>query len=124
MSITVLPDSEVYAPGETLSGAVAWFCDKAPQYIIIELLWETSGRGTQDSQVIYSEKIPCSSEKGEAQFSFTIPADCPQSYRGKLVSIAYKLKASADIKWAIDPKSIVDLIISKIGEQISPLNYS
>jgi hypothetical protein len=121
MNITILPDAETYAPGEILSGTVAWFCDKAPQNIIIELLWETSGRGTKDSEVVYSEKIPCSSEKGEAQFSFQIP-NCPPSYRGKLVSISYQLKASADIKWAIDPKSQVDLIISKTGEAYRPFN--
>ena len=121
MNLSILLDEEYYAPGDMLSGTLAWFCDKVPDNLIVELHWRTSGRGTTDKGLVHKEKFPCSAKKGDQPFSFRIPPECPQTYRGRLVSITNFLKLRADIPWGRDPKTEVEVVISRTGEPICPM---
>ena len=42
-------------------------------------------------------------------FSFTLPSNIPGSYKGAYGSIKYSLKAKAEVSWARDPKSELEL---------------
>ena len=118
--ITIECEKECYMPGEIISGKVSWNCTKTPSGIIIELKWNTAGRGTTDSYVIEKQKVPCSNSFGLVQFEIKIPDDCPPSYSGSLVSILWSLNARADISWAIDPKAAKEIIVSKTGKPMTP----
>ena len=117
-------DKKAYMPGEIITGRVMWFCSKAPTAILVDLSWQTSGRGTTDKGKVHSEKIPCSTEKGEASFQLQIPQECPPSYSGSLVSVLWNVNCSADISWAIDPKSSQTIVISHTESPLTiPAEY-
>ena len=118
--IRIFLDKESFTPGENITGKVGWFCSKIPKKIIIRLSWSTEGRGTTDKQTISKENIFCTDSSGEASFSLNVPADCPYSYRGRLVSILWSVKATADIAWKIDPKTSAPITISPTGEPLYP----
>ncbi|NQZ57037.1 MAG: hypothetical protein HRT88_06150 [Lentisphaeraceae bacterium] len=112
--IVIKCEKENYKPGEKISAQVLWFCSKIPKHIQLELVWSTCGRGTTDTGVVHSQQISCSEAKGAVNVEFNIPLDCPLSYKGRLVSINWSLKARADISWALDPKTSQDIVISNI----------
>ena len=122
MSISLQCDQNFCAPGDNLTGTVNWNCSKVPDRIIIELVWNTAGRGTTDSGSGCQESFPCSSPTGENTFSLKIPKDCVPSYKGSLVSIQWSIKARADISWASDPKTSVGIIISSTGKPLEPID--
>ena len=118
--IIIYSEKSSYVPGEKINGEVKWSCKKAPEQIILSLEWRTTGRGTSDSETVYKEKIPCSGEEGQVNFSIKAPYNYPPSYRGRLISILWRIKATADISWARDPKTHLDVVISKSGEAYTP----
>ena len=47
-----------YKPGETIDGRVTWQVDQPPQSAELRLFWYTSGKGTQDVQIVDSTNFP------------------------------------------------------------------
>ena len=95
IKIQVDYDNSEFTPGDTISGTVSWLTTQGTESIALRLFWFTSGRGTQDVELISELEWPVSpsnpSESSE-KFSFTLPNE-PYSFSGELVSLTWALEA-------------------------------
>ncbi len=109
------PDRQ-YAPGDTVSGEVTVMVnsDCRCNALKVELCWQTHGRGNYASAVSALD-IPFQGEwvfdsEHRYPFEFTVP-NGPYSYHGHLLNVDWYVRVSADIPWAIDPRSMADFLV-------------
>jgi hypothetical protein len=79
-----------------------------------EVFWTATGKTTNKNVVCSgSEPIPGLEADTELSFTipFTIPRQGPISYEGMLLTVAWFVKVSLDIPWAIDPKSTFGFVV-------------
>ncbi|BDS06824.1 hypothetical protein NT6N_18640 [Oceaniferula spumae] len=79
-----------FTPGDTISGKVTWQQVDGNRQVALRLFWFTSGRGTQDIEVIRELIWPMS--EGSADFSLVLPEE-PYSFSGTLISLSWALEA-------------------------------
>lgn len=78
-----------------------------------------------DQTIELGENLPARIGESRYDFSFTLPPDIPGSYIGSYGSIKYTLTAKAEIPWARDLKSNVDLYVQfKQISQTGPSSIS
>lgn len=82
--------------------------------LTLSLGWNTSGRGNTasaeiDTRSLFQGQLSAGS-KTSYPFEFTLPYG-PASYHGELLNVDWRLKARADVPWAIDPKAEQDFIL-------------
>lgn len=128
--IAIQLENETFTPGQKVEGHVIVSCDNDFQCEQIHI----SLKGIELARVvIHAGKVTIVHEEkrehinktkslsdsamipqGESRydFSFTLPTDIPGSYVGHYGSIKYTLKAIAEISWARDLKSEVDLFVT------------
>ena len=83
-----------FEPGDELAGAVYWELKKAPRAVEVNLLWFTSGRGTEDSAVADTVRLE-NPQAGETRtFSFRLP-ESPYSFSGELIKLHWAVEAVA-----------------------------
>ncbi|MGY5878954.1 MAG: sporulation protein [Candidatus Thorarchaeota archaeon] len=61
------------------------------------------------------------------EFSFTLPTEIPGSYKGSYGWIKYALEAKAEVSWAKDPKSKIELSVGftpRIDDELTPQTIS
>jgi hypothetical protein len=95
INIQIDYDNTEFTPGDTLSGTVSWLPTQGTTSIALRLFWFTSGRGTQDIEVVSELEWPVSanpSAGGREKFSFTLPNE-PYSFSGQLISLSWALEA-------------------------------
>ncbi|MBT8036655.1 MAG: hypothetical protein KJO21_03830 [Verrucomicrobiae bacterium] len=95
LHIQVDYDHTEFTPGDTISGTVSWLPTPSTTGISLRLFWFTSGRGTQDIEVISELEwavTPGSSTSRHETFSFILPNE-PYSFSGQIVSLAWALEA-------------------------------
>lgn len=94
MSITIRlsDDKPAYRPGQTLSGHASWQLDRRPRSLEIVLFWHTEGKGSRDSGVAERIVREDPGERGEMDFSFTLP-EAPVSFSGKLIGLIWSVEA-------------------------------
>jgi hypothetical protein len=80
-----------FRPGEKVEGKAMWILEKDPESVEIRLIWYTSGKGTQDVEIVATRALPAPGRHSEAEFSFTLPA-APYSFSGKLISLIWALE--------------------------------
>jgi hypothetical protein len=111
-----------YQPGERIRGHVAVVADAAVRCkgLTVALQWSTHGRGNRDSGP--ESKVQLFEGEWEAGgrqaygFEFVAPSG-PASYHGGLVNVDHYITARADLPWALDPKTSIDVLIaSKSGD--------
>lgn len=88
-------DRKVFAPGETLELSVLWALPAKPDSIEIRLFWYTRGKGTEDVEVLATEKIAANAAAGEGKVRFALPA-APYSFSGKLISLLWVVELVAE----------------------------
>ena len=75
----------------------------------VVLRWVTDGPGNKDAAVISRQAYPPERmEEGRElslPFEFRIPDEGPITYAGKYVKVNWELMGTADVPWAIDPKT-------------------
>ncbi|MCK5151900.1 MAG: sporulation protein [Candidatus Thorarchaeota archaeon] len=131
-----------YRAGETISGTVEVICDKDfgfnEMYVEFngkEHTWVTKqvGKHTHTYKEEYfhiNERFeimpPGEMQYGEIRvpFSFQIPADTPNWYKGIRGHIEYTLEGKIELSWARDPKHRIDLNITGPSEVITPSSVS
>ncbi len=93
LSIKTELDNLAYTPGETLRGEVTWEIDvmKNSDGGEIRLFYYTSGKGTQDVEMIKTLAVDAREPAGSQKFEFQLPAE-PYSFSGKLVSLIWALE--------------------------------
>ncbi|MFK7910884.1 MAG: hypothetical protein AB8F34_09790 [Akkermansiaceae bacterium] len=87
-------DNTEFTPGDTINGTLAWNLPEGTERVALRLFWFTSGRGTQDVDIIEQQtwQTGKSNNQGSEMFSFTLP-DEPYSFSGKIVSLTWALEA-------------------------------
>lgn len=113
LEISVEGESHGYKPGERISGRVSLSQANSPEEVSLHLVFYTLGRGTSYSEIIESMSWKSPGSSGSFSFSFRLPLS-PYSFSGKLLSICYRLEASAD-----DDEATFDFFVSPSGEEIS-----
>jgi hypothetical protein len=88
MAIQLKLDKTSLQPEEVLAATVAWEFDTIPSSLKLELLWETSGKGTEDSEIVHTENWKPDAKQGERRFSIPLPRG-PLSVQGNLIAIRW-----------------------------------
>ena len=83
-----------YLPGDSISGRVAWTLDAEPEALELRLFWHTSGKGTEDVEIVDDLRIEAVGSSGERSFSFRLPLG-PYSFSGSLITLAWSLELMA-----------------------------
>jgi hypothetical protein len=100
-----------YRPKSTVSGRVRWHFDqlkRAHTHIHIGLSWETSGKGSTDSQTAIDVKIALyGNSVGEQEFHLELPLS-PVSFEGRLIALQWYVEA-----WMDDEYSRENIIVSR-----------
>ena len=91
LSIFIREDKTVFAPRETIEGAIQWNLDSNPQRLDLSLFWYTSGKGTRDVGVVETLAFDSPGAFGSKDFSFTLP-EGPYSFSGKLISLIWAVE--------------------------------
>lgn len=117
----------VYHGGETLRGHVDVDVDKncTCNGLNIEVEWFTRGRGNTTSGTIATATVykgPL--EAGDShRFPFeTVLPNGPVSYDGQIVSVHWRVRARADLPWAIDPKAEADFEVRRSPNPDMPVD--
>ena len=103
-----------FKPGETLELSVLWALPAKPESLEVRLFWFTRGKGTEDIEVVATEKIATTAPAGEASARFTLPA-APYSFSGKLISLTWAAELVAEPGAR---SSRLELILSPTGQEI------
>ncbi len=113
--IKLLGGSTEYRPGESISGSVEW-SNLRPKTneIEVQLLWETSGKGAQDTESVALRTADATAVSGTVTFQFRVPTR-PFSFSGKLISLG----------WSIDVREVpkgedvrIPITISSDGKEV------
>jgi hypothetical protein len=80
-----------FLPGETVSGRAVWRLEEPPKNVDLRLFWFTSGKGTQDVEVVGEVGSDAASSAGEMSFSFELPL-APYSFSGSLITLSWALE--------------------------------
>lgn len=80
-----------YLPGDTVSGRVVWNLDKSCEAVELRLFWHTSGKGTEDVEIIDILSLSADGTHGDRAFSFPLPLG-PYSFSGALITLAWALE--------------------------------
>jgi hypothetical protein len=86
-------------PGETVDLSAMWALKKAPRVLEARLFWFTRGKGTEDVEVVATERVAAPASAGEQVFRFTLP-EGPWSFSGRLISLLWAIELVADDKSA------------------------
>jgi len=72
--------------------------------LVLQLRWETAGRGDTDSETFAEVRVPATDGgRIDADWSVPVPATAPISYHGELMAIEWEMTASLDLRRRIDP---------------------
>lgn len=116
LSIKTELNNLAYTPGETLRGEVAWTIDlvKNSEGGEIRLFYYTSGKGSQDVEIVSTVAVPARQSTGKHKFEFHLP-ETPYSFSGKLVSLIWALEFQM---LESDETKRLEFILSPDGEEI------
>jgi hypothetical protein len=97
-SVTVLTDTEVVCDG-----------------LRVALQWFTHGKGNREHGDVHHEQVFTGTWQGGKSMSYPFRFEAPttpHAYAGELTNIGFRIHATADIPWAIDPNTdtILDVV--------------
>ena len=88
LGLFVADGKTAFCPGELLELSVLWALPAAPSSMEVRLFWFTRGKGTEDVEIVSTERISANEVAGETKVRFTLPA-APYSFSGKLISLIW-----------------------------------
>ena len=91
MRLGLRDNRSTFLPGELLEGAVLWEGTEKPTLAEVRLLWFTRGKGTEDGEVVATEKFDNPQQGDTRQFSIRLP-DAPYSFNGKLIALSWAVE--------------------------------
>ena len=95
MTIQLDRPDKAYVPGEPITGRIAWDLDQGSERVVLRLLWQTSGKGTQDSGIVSEEVFEMVALRDERDFSFS-GLEGPYSFSGRLITVSWLIEAYAE----------------------------
>jgi len=105
---------DTFAPAELVEGRIEWSLDANPKALELTLLWYTSGKGTRDVHVLYTNRTDSPGAFGSDKFSFTLPPG-PYSFSGKLISLIWALELTCTPG---DETLRKEIVVSPTGREI------
>ncbi len=114
MRIDLEDDRRWYLPGDEVSGRVGWAMDSEPETVELRLFWHTSGKGTEDVEIVNDLRIEAPGSNGERGFSFRLPLG-PYSFSGSLITLAWALEL---VVLPSGETERLDLIVSPIPAEV------
>lgn len=113
---------KVLEPGDTVSGTVYVEVNKDCRCdgLQLNLEWYTHGRGngtgaTAGGKMLFHGEW-AEGQRHEYPFELEMPPG-PYTYRGHYLNVDWRLKATADIPWALDPKGEQELLLRPSGRE-------
>jgi hypothetical protein len=82
-----------FKPGELIEGRASWHFEPGEEVEAIEvrLFWYTTGKGTQDVEVLRTFRSDAPDTSGHRDFSIRAP-EGPYSFSGKLITLSWALE--------------------------------
>lgn len=80
-----------FEPGAEIDVELSWELDAPCDALELRLVWNTSGKGDSDLEVISAERIDAPSLQESKRLTITLPRS-PYSFSGKLVSLIWALE--------------------------------
>lgn len=114
LKIELRDSKAVYPPGATVRGGVRWSLQNNPASLELSLLWYTTGKGTQDVEIVETLKWEAPGASGSKDFSFALPGG-PYSFSGTLISLIWALELTAFPGSQIQK---LELTVSPTGSEI------
>lgn len=101
-------DRRWYLPGETVDGRVSWRLSESPEAVELRLFWYTSGKGSEDVEIVATVRTEAADSVGDRGFSMPLPPG-PYSFSGSLITLAWALELLAP---PTDEVERVDLVVA------------
>lgn len=120
-----LDDHGPFAPGDAVRGRVIvnTNADVRCDALTVRLGWHTHGSGNPASDDLDPETVFVgewrAGEQASYPFALTAP-NGPFTYRGRHLNVDWRVKARADIPWAIDPKASADFLLPPVRTATEP----
>lgn len=106
--IEIRLEREEVTSGEEIRGEVGWNPPpgaKTPDALVVKVGWAVEGRAEFSLVARFEEKAAPSAPGALIRVPFAVSTEGgPVSYDGELVRVVWRVFATADIPWAIDPK--------------------
>jgi hypothetical protein len=83
-----------FLPGDTVSGRVSWSLEEPCETVELRLFWHTSGKGTEDVEIVDTAVFSEGGAHGDRAFSFDLPLG-PYSFSGTLITLTWALELVA-----------------------------
>jgi hypothetical protein len=84
-------DQTWFEPGSTVAGTVSWATDEEADAVELRLFWYTSGKGTEEVELVDRLRMAKPGRHGERNFSFRLPQR-PYSFSGRLITLHWGLE--------------------------------
>ena len=81
-------------PGELTEGRASWHLDGDAEAVEVRLFWFTTGKGSQDVEIVRRLRIDSPDTSGHYDFSIRVP-EGPYSFSGKLITLAWAIELIA-----------------------------
>ena len=114
--------NQTYNPGDTVSGTVHVEVSKDCRCdaLNLSLEWFTHGRGNARSEIVDLQSLFqgdwTAGEHHAYDFETTVPPG-PYTYHGNYLNVDWRVKAHADIPWALDPTAERELTLEPTGTE-------
>ncbi len=106
-----------FTPGGTIEGNVSWQLEGKAKYIMISLIWHTSGKGSEDIAITDEVQFQCTEQYGNRRFTFTAPQG-PYSFSGRLITLQWVIEATVVMESDDDVCISEAILISPTREEI------
>lgn len=80
-----------FKPGELIEGRASWHLDGEADAVEVRVFWYTTGKGSQDVEVVRRLRIDSPDTSGHHDFSIRAPKG-PYSFSGKLITLAWAIE--------------------------------
>ncbi len=109
-----------FEPAEEVQVGVGWKLLEAATSIELRVVWNTSGKGTQDVEVVHRELFEFPSAEDSRRPTLRLPRE-PYSFSGRLVSVMWALELVALPSGASTRQEIV---IAPGGQEVLATGHS
>ena len=89
-----LEHRDSFEPGEEIEVGVSWDMRLDPTQVQLRVVWNTSGKGTQDVEVAHQVALESPRKRERRQVRVSLPSE-PYSFSGRLISVVWALELIA-----------------------------